>query len=197
MKTIKPLLVFFFLLSINLFSQQKEDYSKLPGYFNYQDFSQLKDAESTTEVYLEEPLLKMITSMAEDKTDGLGDAISGLKLVRVNEFKIPKDEHTNMGAAIESMDKILNSKKWDRIVRISRKGNYTNIYIKKEADGALAGLTIISLEKAFDKRDPYSAGKATFVNIVGKIDLDKLGKLTKKFNLPGLDNMKNKEKDED
>ena len=197
MKNIKSLLILFFLFSINLFPQQKEDYSKLPGYFNYQDFSQLKDAESTTEVYLEEPLLKMITSMAEEKTDGLGDAISGLKLVRVNEFRIPKDEHTNMGAAIESMDKMLNSKNWDRIVRINSKGNYTNIYIKKEANGVLAGLTIISLEKAFDKGDPYSAGKATFVNIVGKIDLNKIGKLTKKFNLPGLDKMKDKEKEED
>jgi len=191
MKTLRISLVLFFVLCVGSFAQQKEDYSKYPGYFNYKDFAQLKNAESITEVYLEEPLLKMVAGLAEDKKEGLGDALGGLKLVRVNEFKIPKSELTNMEAAIESMDNNLQSKNWDRIIRTNSKGNYTNIYIKKGANDEFVGLTIVSLEKSFKSgENPDDSGKATFVNIVGKIDLSTIGKLSEQLHVPGLEKAK-------
>ncbi len=131
MKTLRITFVLLFVLSIGSFAQQKEDYSKYPGYFNYKDFAQLKNAESITEVYLEEPLLKMVAGLAQDKKEGFVDAIGGLKLVRVNEFKIPNNELTNIEAAVEAMDNNLLSKSWDRIIRTNRKGNYTNVYLMK------------------------------------------------------------------
>ena len=191
MKVLKTTIVIFFAMSSLFLAQQKEDYSKYPGYFNYKDFAQLKNAESITEVYLEEPLLKMVAGLAEGKKEGLGDALGGLKLVRVNEFKIPKSELTNMEAAIESMDNNLQSKSWDRIIRTNTRGNYTNVYIKKGSDNELVGLTIVSLEKSFKGRENSDdSGKATFVNIVGKIDLGTIGKLSEQLNVPGLDKAK-------
>jgi len=191
MKTLKTTLVLLFAMSALFFAQQKEDYSKYPGYFNYKDFAQLKNAESITEVYLEEPLLKMVAGLAEDKKEGLGDALGGLKLVRVNEFKIPKNELTNMEAAVETMDNNLQSKGWDRIIRTNNKGNYTNVYIKKGNNNEFVGLTIVSLEKLLKGgENSDDSGKATFVNIVGKIDLSTIGKLSEQLHVPGLDKAK-------
>lgn len=191
MKSLKITLILLFAMSALFFAQQKEDYSKYPGYFNYRDFAQLKNAESITEVYLEEPLLKMVAGLAQDKKEGLGDAIGGLKLIRVNEFKIPKNELTNMETAVESMDNNLQSKNWDRIIRTNNKGNYTNVYIKKGADNEFVGLTIISLEKLLKgAENSDDSGKATFVNIVGKIDLSTIGKLSEQLHVPGLDKAK-------
>lgn len=197
MKPIKTLFAFFFLLSINLSAQQKEDYSKYPGYFNYKEISGLKNAESLSEVYLEETLLKMVAGMAETNSDDMGDVVGGLKLVQVNEYKIDKSAVTDMEGSLEVMDKSLQSKGWDRIVRTNNRGNLANIYIMKSSNGEFEGLSILSLSKRVesdksDKSEPY--GKVTCVNIVGKIDLTKIGKLTKQFNLPGLDKMKEKEK---
>lgn len=192
MKTLRIAFVLFFVLSAGTFAQQKEDYSKYPGYFNYNDFAQLKNAESITEVYLEEPLLKMVAGLAEDKKEGLANAIGGLKLVRVNEFKIPKSELTNMEAAVESMDNSLQSKNWDRIIRINSRGNNTNVYLKRSANNEFVGLTIASLEKAsVHGENTDGSGKATFVNIVGKIDLSTLGKLSEQLKVPGLEKIKN------
>ena len=191
MKTLRTTLVLLFVTSALFFAQQKEDYSKYPGYFNYKDFAQLKNAESITEVYLEEPLLKMVAGLAEDKKEGLGDALGGVKLVRVNEFKIPKNELTNMEAAVETMDNNLQSKGWDRIIRTNNKGNYTNVYIKKGANNEFVGLTIVSLEKLLKGgENSDDSGKATFVNIVGKIDLSTIGKLSEQLHVPGLDKAK-------
>ena len=51
---IKTLLVFFFLLSINFSAQQKEDYSKYPGYFNYKEIWDLKKPNHYRKFILEE-----------------------------------------------------------------------------------------------------------------------------------------------
>ncbi len=191
MKPLKTTFVLLFAMNALFFAQQKEDYSKYPGFFNYKDFAQLKNAESITEVYLEEPLLKMVAGLAEDKKEGLGDALGGLKLVRVNEFKIPKNELTNMEAAVETMDNNLQSKGWDRIIRTNNKGNYTNVYIKKGNNNEFVGLTIVSLEKLLKGgENTDDSGKATFVNIVGKIDLSTIGKLSEQLHVPGLDKAK-------
>jgi len=190
MKSLKNAFLFFFALSVVSLAQQKEDYSKYPGYFSYKDFGQLKNAESTTEIYLEEPLLKMVAGLAGDKKDELVNVIRGLKLVSVSEYKIPIKELADMASTIESMGKDLQSKKWNSIARFSMKGKTANIYIKNGSDGEIVGLTILSLDKVFDKGDPYDAGKVTFVNIVGKIDLSTIGKLSEQFNIPGLGNVK-------
>ena len=200
MKSLKTTLVLLFAMCALFFAQQKEDYSKYPGYFNYKDFAQLKNADSIAEVYLEEPLLKMVAGLAQDKKEGLGEALGGLKLVRVNEFKIPKNEISNMEEAIETMDNSLQSKNWDRIIRTHSKGNYTNVYIKKGTNNEFVGLAIVSLEKKFKTKDfggnevmaeaEDGSGQATFVNIVGKIDLSTIGKLSEQLHVPGLDKAK-------
>jgi hypothetical protein len=197
MKPIKLFLILFLLIGMNLSAQQKEDYSKYPGYFNYKEIAGLKNAESLSEVYLEETLLKMVAGMANSKSDDAGDLIGGLKLVQVNEYKIDLNTVAEMEGSLEMMDKSLQAKNWDRIVRTNSKGNLTNIYVMKTS-GEFAGLTILSLSKR-DKEEKSEApyGKVTCVNIVGKIDMSKIGKLTKELNLPGMDKMKGKEKEKD
>jgi len=200
MKQIKTLLVLFFLLGINLTAQQKEDYTKYPGYFNYKEIAGLKNAESLSEVYLEETLLKMVAEMAEDKSDDVGDIVGGLKLVQVNEYRIGLKSIENMEASLNDIDKGTQAKGWDRIVHTNSRGNMTNIYIMKSSGGEFAGLTILSLSKReesakSDNTEP--SGKLTCVNIVGKIDLSKIGKLTKQFNLPGMEKMTKKEKEKE
>jgi|GEM_PF-501411 len=200
MKPIKLFFVLFFALSLSILAQQKEDYSKYPGYFDYKEFAPLKNAEPTTEVYLEEPLLKMAAGVVHEKKGDVGNMIGGLKLVRVNEFKIEKSDIPSMENAIESMDKTLQSKNWDRIIRTKTTGNFTNVYVKKGANDEYLGLTLVSLDKKMgahnagdndnSKESVDNSGKVTFVNIVGKIDLSTLGNLSEQLNIPEIDKAK-------
>lgn len=173
MNPLKTLVVMLFVMSLGLFAQQKVDYSKEPGYFDYSKFLPSKVGEPTTEVYLEEPLLKMAGRMAEDKNENVSSMISALKLVKVNEFETEQKESPEMQSAIESMDKDLLAKQWDRIIKTKSKNDFTNVYVKSGSDGKFMGLVVTSLNKN---------GKATFVNIVGRIDLETIKQLSEQFN---------------
>ena len=197
MKSTKIFIVLFFALGASLLAKNKEDYSKYPGFFDYKEIAALKNTESLSEVYLEETLLKMVGGMGKNNDDGVASMIGGLKLVQVNEYKIDKSAVTDMEGTLDVMDKSLKTKGWDRIVRTNNRSNLTNIYIMKSSTGEFDGLVILSLSKEqesakSDKTESF--GKVTCVNIVGKIDLSKLGNLTKELNLPGF-KMGGKEKE--
>ena len=173
MKTLKTLVVMLFVMSMGLFAQQKGDYSKEAGYFDYSKFLPAKIGEPTTEVNLEEPLLKMAGKVAEDKKEDVGNMISALKLVKVNEYELNQEQYSEMEGSLESIDKNLLAKLWDRIIKTKSKNDFTNVYVKSGSDGKFMGLVVTSLNKN---------GKATFVNIVGRIDLETIKQLSEQFN---------------
>lgn len=162
----------------SLFAQQA-DLKKEPGFFEFSQLSSLRSGEMISEVYLEEPLLKMVAGMTGDsEEEGMGNLIAGLKLVKVQEFMVDEKEIEKVEKLIESMDGELQSLKWQRIIKSRNKGNFANVYVKPSPDIGYDGLVIISLD---------GKGKVSFVNIVGKVDLESVGKLSKQFNLPKVE----------
>lgn len=180
MKTLKLFLVLIFLNGTTLMAQNTE-YSKEPGYFDFSKLISMKSGDLVTEIYLEEPMLKMLAKMSESKEESLSAAVSALKLIYVNEFMIDKNQKDKFESTVESIDKELQSQKWDRIIRTKRTENLANVYVKKVANDEFVGLIVIALDKE---------GKATFVNIVGKVDLETIGKVSKEFHIPHLDDKK-------
>jgi hypothetical protein len=181
MRLTKVIIALTMIFTFTAQAQSRTDYSKEPGYFDYSQFTGQKNGEATTEVYLEEPLLKMVAKMAEGKKDGVGKLISNLKLVRVNEFNLEKKDFDKTESSIESMDKELLGKKWDRIIRTKHKNISANVYVKAGQTNNYDGLVISAMD---------FKGKVTFVNIVGSIDLESIGKLSGEFKIPSLDKLK-------
>jgi len=169
--------LFFFALNI---SAQETDYSKYPGYVNFGDLSALEDGEEVTEVLIEEKLLRMVSKFTDDDKE-LSDLIGGLKLIKVNTFEVTPSNSSQLMDRAKSIDKDLMKKNWDRIVRTKSKGEVANVYIKTAGDDQFVGLTVVSVDES---------GEAAFVNIVGTINMDALGKLGHKFDIPGLDDIK-------
>lgn len=177
MKKLNLLLMVLIVAAGSLFAQQT-DLKKEPGFFEFSQLSSLRIGDMISEVYLEEPLLKMVAGMAGDSEEGMGNLIAGLKLVKVQEFMVDENAIEKAEKTIESMDGELQSLKWQRIIKSRNKGSFSNVYVKPSPDGGYAGLVITSLD---------GKGKISFVNIVGKVDLESVGKLSKQFNLPKVD----------
>jgi hypothetical protein len=177
MKKINLLTMLFFMAAGSAFAQQG-DLKKEPGFFEFSQLSSLRSGEMISEVYLEEPLLKMVAGMTGESEEGVGNIIAALKLVKVQEFMVDEKEIERVEKTIESMDAELQNLKWQRIIKSRNKGNFTNVYVKPSSDRGYAGLVITSLD---------GKGKVSFVNIVGNIDLESIGKLSKQFNLPKVD----------
>ncbi|MCB9248604.1 MAG: DUF4252 domain-containing protein [Ignavibacteriales bacterium] len=184
MKTlIKTLAILMIFLTVNI-SAQESDYSKYPGFVNFGDLSSMQDGEEVTEILIEEKLLRMVSKFTDDDEE-LSGLIGGLKLIKVNTFEVTPSNSAQLIARANSIDKDLMNKKWDRIVKTKSKGEVANVYLKTAGDDEFVGLTVVTVDEH---------GDAAFVNIVGSINMDALGKLGKKFDIPGLDDIK-KDKD--
>jgi hypothetical protein len=182
MKTITKILTLFLVLtSANLFAQET-DYSKYPGFANFGNLESLQDGEMVTEILIEEKLLKMVSKFTKDD-DELSNLIGGLKLIKVNTFEVTEQNAEQLMSRASKIDKELVSKKWDRIVKTKSRGEVANVYIKTQGDDEFVGLTVVTVDKD---------GEAAFINIVGTINMDALGKLGQKFDIPGLDDIKQK-----
>ena len=182
MKTlINILAVLVFISAVNLFAQDEQDYSQYAGFANFGDLTALEDGEMVTEILIEEKLLRMVAKFTNDDPD-LSNLIGGLKLIKVNTFEVTSSNADQLKDKAKSIDKELMNKKWDRIVKTRSKGEIANVYVKTAGEEEFIGLTVVAIDED---------GEAAFVNIVGNIDMDTLGKLGEKFDIPGIDNIHN------
>ena len=168
--------LFALLMSVTSFAQ-RGDYSKEPGYVDFGSFESLDKSEAVTEVIIEEKLLRMVSKMAKNEDEELSDLIGGLKLIRVHSFEVTETNISSVKSRIKRIDKDLMDQNWDRIVRVKSPEESANIYIKTVGDDKIAGLVVA----AIDEDD-----QATFVNIIGDINLETIGKLSDKFDIPNL-----------
>ncbi|MCF8259979.1 MAG: DUF4252 domain-containing protein [Melioribacteraceae bacterium] len=181
------LAIFTFAAMININAQQN-DYSNEPGYVNFGNLDLADENGSVAEVILEAKLLRMVSKMAKGEDEELANLIAGLKLIVVNSFEVSANNKDKVVDRINSIDKDLNKKSWDRIVRIKGKEENVNIYIKTTPEETIAGLVVA----AMDEND-----QATFVNIVGDIDLETIGRLSDKFDIPNLEKINGGKNDKD
>ena len=180
--------------AFTVYPQDKTDYSKFPGYVDFGSMSKFMSGDNVTEINLDANLLKMLSKMGGEDNADFKEVVGGLKLIRVNSFGIDATNEQEIMDKITSIDQSLISKNWQRIVKVKEDGKYSNVYVLPSSDYEnFLGLCVTSIDVK-GKRVKKSP-EATFVNIVGNINMSQLGKLGDKFHIPALGNMK-KEKAE-
>ena len=192
------LLIFLMLIASNTYPQEKTDYSKYAGYVDFGNISKYMTGDNVKEVNLDANLLNMLSKMGGEKDTSFKSVVSGLKLIRVNSFGVNAANENQIKDLIASVDKSLMSKNWQRIVKVKENGEYTNVYVLPSSDYEnFLGLCVTSIDSK--KKNNKEAAEATFVNIVGNINMSQLGKLGDKFNFPAMNKMmkEKKEKDKD
>ncbi|MAT59234.1 MAG: DUF4252 domain-containing protein [Melioribacteraceae bacterium] len=160
---------------------QKYDYSSEPGYVDFGNLASLDAGKSATEVLIEKNLLKMVAKMSKSEEPDLFNLLSGLKLIKVNVFEIDSTAFGKAKDKIEKLTKDLSSSGWDRLVKTRGEKENASVLIKTQGEDNIVGLVVMTVDKG---------GEAAFVNIVGKIDLETIGSLSGKFDVPGLENVK-------
>jgi len=190
MRTLIKQTAVLFLIAVFTISAQKKDYSNEPGYVNFGSFEDFQKGDEVAEIMIEEHLLKMVAKLAGNEDAEMSSLLGGLKLVKVNTFEVNDNNKSRLISKIKNIDAELMDKNWDRIVRVKKKTEIANIYIKTAGDNKIEGLVVTTLG---------DDNEAAFVNIVGNIDLDSIGRLSEKFNIPELGKLhrKNKKHDRD
>ena len=166
------------LLFTSLISAQKKDYSDEPGYVNFGNLTNFETEDMVTEVILEDHLLKMVAKITKNEDADLSSLIDGLKLIKVNAFEVNSKNENELVDRVQKVDDDLMGEGWDRIVKSRSKEESAYVYIKTDMSDNIYGLVVMAVDKG---------GEAVFVNIVGDINLETIGKLGSKFDIPALD----------
>lgn len=167
-----------------LLCAQSDEVKKMPGYFEFGNLASLDSGDEGTEVLIEEYLLKMVAKMSRREDKDLSALLEGLKLVKVNTFSVTDENEKDIKDKVKSIQTSLTRNNWDRIVRVREKGQDMNVYLKSDKQNKIDGLVVAGLGENKE---------AIFINIVGNIDLETIGKLGDKFDIPSLGDI-NKEK---
>lgn len=176
------IIVLSFLLTPLLYAQQSDDdYKNHPGYVDFGSFEKFQNAEETVEVFIKGPLLKFAAKAAEIEDPEMGSLLNNLKLIKVNSFSMDNFSIDEVRNIMKTISKKIDRDKWELMVRSKEKGEYVEVYTRFGQNDSLNGLVVMAVEEK---------GDAVFVNIVGDIDPDKLGKLSNKFNIPKMDSVK-------
>jgi hypothetical protein len=137
-------------------------------------------AEESVDVTLDGPMLKLTSQFlsSTDKDDAKArKALSGLENITVRSYRFASEGEYNP-ADLDSVRAQLKMPEWSRIVGVkSKTGENADVYLKVTADGAIAGVVILSAEPK----------ELTFVSISGKLDMAQLADLGGKYHIPELE----------
>jgi hypothetical protein len=176
-----PLLGLFFLAPVR--AQDDKEIRKHPGYVDFDDI-EIPEAEETVEVYVRGPLLKLVAQATDHEDPALSKLLSKLLLIKVNTFSVNSVISQELKQKIATVESSLQKQNWEKVVRVKERDEFTNVYLKMDNEQVI-GLVVMAVE---------DGDEAVFVNIVGEIDMDSIGKLGRKFDIPRLDSLDVKEK---
>lgn len=141
------------------------------------DFPGLAErASETVDVTLDAQVLRLAAkffSSQDAEERGLGEMVHKLEGIYVRSFEFDRDGEYDL-ALVDRVKKQLGPN-WKRLVTVKSKRENVEVYTDLRGD-AVVGLLVISAEPR----------ELTFVNIVGPIDLDRLGGLEGQFGIPRI-----------
>jgi hypothetical protein len=138
-----------------------------------------KDAADVTDVTLDPAMLQLASGFLSNKNDeqanaNLKELVSGLQGVYVKNFEF-KQAGTFDTGIFDPIRKQLTAPGWAKMISSRESGESVDIYLWRDGD-APGGLAVLVLEPK----------EVTVVNIVGRIDLQKLAELGGQMGIPKL-----------
>lgn len=156
-----------------------DEYKKMPGYVDFEAMGVLDNAEASVEIYLKGPLLKLCREAVRHDEPELADLLQEVKYVRVQVFPVERDDTERVTKKAGEVAKSLEKKGWEVAVRVREDEDNVYIYVLPGKDDKIDGLVVMAIE---------DRGDAVFINIVGTIDPEQLGKMH--FDLDDLDDIR-------
>lgn len=162
--------------------KKDRDYTKHPGYVDFNALEIFGDEEATVEVYLRKPMLDLLREIFKHDDPELYRIFGKLQLVRVQVFKVDSDLGVKFDKESTKTVKALDKGGWERVVRVKEDEERVFVYLKPSEDYEwIQGIVVIAMEEM---------SEAVFVNIVGDIHPDDIGRLGGHFGVDELDSIR-------
>jgi hypothetical protein len=148
-----------------------------PGHVDIAQVESRFDEEPKLEVNVRGALLRMVAEASKYEDPELSEMLYGLRAIQIRGFDVRGRENEFRQRSSE-FGKRLEARGWETVVRIRDDGEQVHMYLLTRND-EIDGVVVL----AVDEHDE----EAVFVNIVGNIDPEQIGRIGRKFNLGILD----------
>ena len=162
--------VFSLVASTNSFAQTGE-IKNLAGYVDLGDLTDVY-GEPNVEINLGPSMLGFAAAIVGADDPEAQALFSGLKSVRLRIYDIDGSAEAAL-VQIQKTSKQLFAKGWEQIVKVKEDGEDVRVFLKM-VDNKIEGMTVLV---AGDE------DQAVFINIIGSIEPEDLGKLTEAFDV--------------
>lgn len=149
---------------------QEDELKNLAGFVDFGDLSQTY-GEPSIAINIGGTLLGFVSAISKESNPETSEMMGQLKGVRVFGYPISADPDVAKNKFTEVKNS-LKSKGWEPVVQVNDAEDQVMIYMKM--DGAnMEGLTVMTVD----------ATEVMFINIIGKLDPEKLGQMMKNFDV--------------
>jgi len=157
---------------------QQAELASLPGYVDFNEVGTWFDMPANVEVNLRGTLLDLISGSTDDPE--FSRLMNGLQAIQARGYPMPNGTQDDVMARFQELSSRLESDGWERIVYIRDEEENLYIYAKPDGD-SIAGLTVMMA-------DPNER-ETMFVNIVGSIRPEEIGKIGRGLDIEPLQNV--------
>lgn len=152
-----------------------------PGYVDFGTLDIPFEGESSVEILLRRPLLRMIAESSREEDPEFSELLARLQLIHVQSFPFEADDaeyiNERVSRAAERFDR---RNDWERVVRVIGRRESSFISLKMDRN-RIAGLLLMVVDP---KHEVF------YVNIVGDIDMAQIGRIGRRFKISQLEDLK-------
>ena len=149
-----------------------------PGYLDLTSVDGWFDSEPWLEVNIKGALLRLVAEASRYEDPDLTDLLYKLKAIQVRGYPLSFSRYDDIENRTADLARQLEDRGWDTVARVRDRDERVDVYVKVHND-AIAGMVVMVLE-------PGSDDGSVFVNIVGEIQPEEIGRIGSKFNIGPL-----------
>ncbi|MDH3215636.1 MAG: DUF4252 domain-containing protein [Candidatus Krumholzibacteria bacterium] len=166
------------MLSMPALSAPDDEYKSFRGYVDFGELSIFEKVEPKVEVFIKGPLLKLCREAVKNEEPDLASALDNVKLIRVHVFPMEDAYADDLAKSTKKLAAKLEKKGWEIAVRVREENENVYVYMLPGKNEDIDGLVVMVVE---------DDQQAVFVNIVGTIDPEQIGRLSRSIDIEGLE----------
>lgn len=168
------------LLAAPALADPGDEYKKMAGYVDFEELGLVNEFEPSIEVFLRGPLLKLAREAVKHDEPDLASALDNIKLIRVNVFDLDEIDGFDTKDLLQKTKTLatnLEKQGWEIAIRVRERHEHIYVYLLPGKNEDIDGLVVMVIE---------DDDQAVFVNIVGTIDPEQIGRIGHSIHINGV-----------
>jgi hypothetical protein len=160
---------------------QVDDIRRLPGYVNLDWIAVPDSAVNTVDVTIGPRLMRMVHETGARRGENNAAEAGRIVSLQVKSFNVNPEAAEKMKPLLLKFERKLRDENWRPVIRLKKPDRFTNVSVKYGAERKTDGFFMMTVN---------AGSEASFVNIIGDVDPDRLKGMLTDVNEDVLDSLR-------